>query len=291
MNNYIKLFGFLLLGLILLRTDAKSLAEVFSGTHVGLLFAAVIVSFVSLGVKSVRWNRMLLVQGSSYPIYKAFRIYASGFYLGLATPGRIGELARVLYLERDFKMTVGAGLSTVVLDRLLDLYALVAVGLVASFHFDVFGPFSAIFLVGVILMLVTPFFLLYTPIVKWFTRKLLGPAVRSRFGAALGDGTGDFFAGMEKMISPRFIFWWLLTALAYGLFFWAGHLLAMALAIDIGFVDATLVFGLANLLSLVPITIAGVGTRDAIFIFAFTNALALTEAQALAFSALVLFVF
>jgi hypothetical protein len=92
------------------------------------------------------------------------------------------------------------------------------------------------------------------------------------------------------MISPKFVSWFFLTVAAYVLFFISAYFLSMSLSIPIGFIDVALVFGLANLFSLVPITVAGVGTRDAIFVYAFA-VLSLTEAEALAYSAFILLTF
>jgi hypothetical protein len=290
MNKYIKMLGFGLLGVILVRTDTAALARVFARADVGLWGLAFGMSMVSLLFKAVRWNRMLATQGIAYPYRKAVTVYFAGIYLGFATPGRLGELSRVLYLKRDFKTPVGLGLSTVVLDRLVDLCALIGVGLIACYHFNVAGTLSIVFLFGAAAMAVFPFLLLSRDAAKWFTRKLFATTVRRRVGRLLSDGTEDFYLGMERMISPKFISWFFLTLAAYTLFFLSAYVLSKSLQIPIGFIDVTLVFGLANLLSLIPVTVAGVGTRDAIFVYAFAM-LSLMEAEALAYSAFILVTF
>lgn len=290
MNQYVKLFGFALLGVLLLRTDTAALAQVIARVDLGLWGVALLTSLVVVVFKAVRWNRMLATQDISYPYFKAVVVYFAGIYLGFATPGRLGELARVLYLKRDFETPAGLGLSTVVLDRLVDLCALIGVSFIACYHFEVAGELSIVFLAGVAALVVFPFLLLSQDAAKWFTRRLFAATVRRRIGRLLSDGTEDFYRGMERMISPRFVSWFFLTVAAYGLFFLSAHMLAAALHISIRFVDVALIFGFANLLSLVPVTVAGVGTRDAVFIYAFPL-LALTEAEALAYSAFILLTF
>ena len=39
----------------------------------------------------------------------------------------------------------------------------------------------------------------------------------------MSDGTEDFYRGMERMISPRFVSWFFLTVAAYGLFFLSAY--------------------------------------------------------------------
>ncbi|MCP4601787.1 MAG: flippase-like domain-containing protein [Proteobacteria bacterium] len=290
MKQFSKLLGFLLLGVILWKTDISELGTVLANANIELLSAAFCVSLLSIVCKAVRWNWMLATQGFKYPIHRALNVYLSGIYIGLATPGRLGELTRLLYLKRDFKASAGIGLSSVVLDRVFDLYALLAVGLIASIRFITVDRFSSFFLIGIAVFVGMPFLLLSPRFGRWFTKKLLGHTARKKFGKILSDGTEDFFDGLGQMLSWRLIPWGIVTIIAFSFFFWAGHLIASSLGIHIDFIDAALVLGLANLLSLIPITVAGVGTRDAVFVFAFAT-LALTKAQALAFSALVLAVF
>ncbi len=290
MKRYLKLVGFALLGIILWRVDISTFGEVLSSAQVGPLAAAFGVSLLSIFVKASRWRGMLAALDFSYRRHRATMVYLAGIYIGIATPGRLGELARVLYIKRDFKASAGLGLSSVVLDRIFDLYVLMAAGLIASFRFELAGSLSAVFLVGVVALLGAPLMLLNPRFGRWFTRRILARAMRKKFGQVLSEGADDFFAGLESMLSIRLVWWGLLTVAAYLLFFWSGYLIATSLGIEIGMVDAALTLGLANLLSLVPITVAGVGTRDAVFVFAFAF-LALTPTHALAFSALVLLVF
>ncbi|HUT78183.1 MAG TPA: lysylphosphatidylglycerol synthase domain-containing protein, partial [Polyangia bacterium] len=107
---------------------------------------------------------------------------------------------------------------------------------------------------------------------------------------SLADNTGDFYDGVGRLLGPRLLLDGLLTLGAYAVLFAGAALLAMSLGIEVTAVEAGLLLGLANLVALVPVTVAGVGTRDAVFVLAFP-ALGLTEAQALAFSALVLAAF
>ncbi len=290
MRQLIRLAGFLLLGVIIWRSDTDALGAVLSEARGGLLLAAFGLSLISLFFKALRWNAMLGAQGFKYSFHRAFIVYLAGIYIGLATPGRLGELARLLYVKRDFNVNAGVGLSSVVVDRLCDLYMLVAVGCLAILRFAVVGDLSPFFFVGLAAMLVIPLVLLNPAVGRWFTNRLLGRTVRRKLRHVLVDGVDDFFRGLEKMLGWRLLVWGGLTIAAYVFFFGAAQMIAISLGIPIRFTDTVLVLGLANLLSLIPITVAGVGTRDAVFIFTFAF-LALSEAQALAFSALVLAVF
>ncbi|MCP4678326.1 MAG: flippase-like domain-containing protein [Deltaproteobacteria bacterium] len=290
MGKYIKILGFPILGLILWRTDLGELGRILETCRPEYLAVSLGVTATAIIVKALRWNLMLRYQGFSYPWLNAIIVYFSGIFIGIATPGRLGELSRVLYVKRDIDITAGMCLSSVVFDRLLDLYLLMVVGFAACFRFDIAGRASPLFLAFLGILAIAPLLLLSPRISRFFVRRMLGRAARKKFVKVLSDGVEDFFSGVEKLLSWRLGLSVLLTLVAYAFFFYAGYLLVKSLGIPIGLTDTTLVLGLANLLSLVPITVAGVGTRDAVFIFAFSS-LALAEAQALGFSALVLAVF
>jgi uncharacterized protein (TIRG00374 family) len=290
-KNLTRLVGLVILGVILWRTDMAALGNTLAGCRFIPLAAAFAACLAAVTVKGLRWKFLLDAQGFFYPARRAVVIYFSGLYTGLVTPGKLGELARMLYVKRDFNTSAGRALSALVLDRIFDLYALLLVGLTACFRFNLAAGFTPLFLLFVAVALVLPLVLLNPRLGRWFTRKLLGRVAEKRLGKLSAEGAHDFIEGIEALLSPRSLIVAVgFTVVAYVGIFGLGYLLTLSLDIGIGFVDAALVLGLANLLSLVPITVAGVGTRDAVFVFVF-GILGYSQAQALAFSALVLAVF
>lgn len=290
--KYLKLTGFAVLIFILWRTDTRELSSVLARSAPLVLLGAFGVSLLSLSLKAFRWQIMLRHLGFAYSLKRAMSVYWSGIFAGLATPGRLGELARAVYVKRDFDTSLGLALSTVVFDRIFDVYALMIVGLLAAHRFEIAGRFSPVFLFVVVIVLVLPLLLLSPSRGRKLAKTLFQTLVKKKLGhvKALAEGTNDFFQGLEKLISWKIAIFGLATAVAYFFFLFAGYLISQSLQIDIRAVDAALILGLANLLALIPVTIAGVGTRDAVFIFGFSF-LALNRSEALAFSALVLVVF
>ncbi|MFO8072511.1 MAG: lysylphosphatidylglycerol synthase transmembrane domain-containing protein [Polyangia bacterium] len=290
MRRYVKLLGFALLAYILWRADVGALGETLAACRLDLVAAGFSAGLFAIAIKALRWRSMLLRQGHDYGAWRSVKVYAVGIYAGIATPGRLGELSRVLYLRRDIGVGVGAGLSSVVVDRVLDLYFLVAVGIAAAYRFGVSGDLSFAIAVTAAALALLPVVALHPRAGRWLARRATSLLGRTRLGRGLADSTEEFYDGVETLLSAWLLIGALTTAAAYATFFLAAHLLALSVGIDIAPADTALTVGLANLASLVPITVAGVGTRDAIFVLAFAS-LGLAEAQALAFSALVLAVF
>jgi hypothetical protein len=76
-----------------------------------------------------------------------------------------------------------------------------------------------------------------------------------------------------------------LTLLAYAIFFGQARLLAVALDLEVGIVYLAVCLSVAGVITLLPISFSGLGTRDAILIALFAP-LGLAAEQAVAFSTL-----
>lgn len=290
MKKYLKIAGLLLLVWILWRTDLGQVGAVLARCRLELLLAALALNLSSIAVKAGRWQLMLRTQGFDYGLLRSIRVYFSGVFIGTATPGRVGDLARVLYVRRDLGISLGFGLSSVIMDRLMDIYMLLGVGLLACFRFGVAGYSRGVFLLPAAVLALAPL-VLFSPrhgrrLVQWS----LGLFQRTKLGRRVAGGVDDLYHGLSTLIAPSLIAGGLLTLLSYGGVFGAGYLGALSLHIPISAVDTALVVGLANLLSLLPITVAGLGTREAVFLYCF-SVLGLDPALALGFSIVILFLF
>ena len=77
----------------------------------------------------------------------------SSIYIGFVTPGRLGEFVKAVYLKSDKGLSLSKGMSSVLVDRLFDLYLLIILGLIGIWKFDILGKLS-----NTSLLLLTIFF-------------------------------------------------------------------------------------------------------------------------------------
>ena len=92
-------------------------------TVVAILFA--------FGLRAARWRFIL---ASSYPVgfWQAFHPLMIGFMINCVLPGRVGEFARPLVLNRKEAVPVSTGLATVAVERIFDLIILLLLFLAVS---------------------------------------------------------------------------------------------------------------------------------------------------------------
>ncbi|MCX6796329.1 MAG: lysylphosphatidylglycerol synthase transmembrane domain-containing protein, partial [Candidatus Falkowbacteria bacterium] len=107
-------------------------------------------------IKAWRWRIMLSRQNINYPFTQIILIYLSGIFFGAITPGRIGELGRLYYLKKDQHSTFNS-LTTLILDKVLDLILALILGVAGLFiysrYLHINQTYISVFIVLLILFL------------------------------------------------------------------------------------------------------------------------------------------
>lgn len=258
--------GPVLLAVILLRVDPASIWSVLRKSHPGWLGIAVVATPVMLLFKAARWQSLLRGLGVSYPLPTAFLSYYVCLFIGNLTPGRLGELVRAAHLVQDREIDPGRALSSVVVDRLFDLFALLFLGGLALSSLGgtddiLLGIGGALFLlVCATFVLVLPKTVVNKPSVVQTERK------RSRRGprmTALFDLLGGFRDGLLGIRPSSLVRATLLTLIANGIYFSLCYFLARSLSLRVGILPIAGATALGSLVALIPMTVAGLGTREA----------------------------
>ena len=222
-----------------------------------------------LFVKSYRWHYLLKQQEIHYSPVQSFLVYMRGLYFGFITPSRLGEFVKTLYLKSDKGISISKGFSSVLLDRLFDLYLLIILGFIGIWKFGILGKLSSSFLVLTIIVVLSPLIMLNKQLMGNFINTLYKIAVVNKVKGQIEERFEDFYSGIQKLINPRLLVSGLLTCLGYCMFFIQCYLIVMAMGLSINFFTITLFMAISNLISFIPISISGLGTRDAILIYLF----------------------
>jgi len=283
-----RLIGPAILVFILARVDAKQAMAIVQRADPTMLAAAMALLPIILAVRSHRWYLLLRDQSIVLGLLETLCVYAVGGCLGIVTPGRLGELLRVAYIRRQAS-GVGAAFASVIIDRLLDVAVLMVVGIAALYpllRFEslvlralvVVGALAAI--LGVILSIARPW--LFTQV-----RNLAQAARARRLGERIAAEGRDFMTALGRL-RPRT---WAIAAFeslaGWILSWWGIYLLAAAVDLAIPFRAIAGASALAAMLTMLPISVLGLGTRDATLIM-FLGSAGVSEAEALALSALTL---
>lgn len=259
-GNILKVLGSALILWLLIRHiswDKDTFREVLSNLKAGWFILSLTGVLLVLGVKSIRWNLLLRQESCNYPFTKSLHAYLASFTIGLITPGRLGEIARLYYVREDTGINFYTSFKTIVADRIFDFALLVWFGITGMLYFyKVAGDFHGIVYLGAVGMLMLGgWFVIKVAIEKLFKnpRPLSLVNLVKQIWQSLFD---------KAMLLP-----WMLTLLAYYLFYVANQWIFKSIGIDLGITDIGFILSLMSLATLIPISIAGFGTREASLVF------------------------
>jgi uncharacterized protein (TIRG00374 family) len=85
---------------------------------------AILVTVLSFILRAVRWQ-IILESTCRISIWRAFHPLMIGFMINCVLPGRLGELARPVILQKEEKVPFATGLATVVTERVFDIFLLI----------------------------------------------------------------------------------------------------------------------------------------------------------------------
>ncbi|MGD8414752.1 MAG: lysylphosphatidylglycerol synthase transmembrane domain-containing protein [Candidatus Latescibacterota bacterium] len=281
--------GIIIFAFILWKLDLRAAWEILSGTRVWLLGVALVLTVPFVLIKAHRWRFLLGMQGIRYDVKDCTYAYLAGMYLGLVTPGRVGDFVKVVYLKRDRSVPMSKGVTSVIVDRLCDLLLLVAVACAGGLAFTLSGNIMAV-IVGFGLVIVAILLIFLNEPVR---NLVLGNLFKLVLPKKAKDGAEvrieSFYQGVDHFKSVRLVVPIALTVLAYAIFFLQCYLITRAANIPIGYMNAAYCISVANLVSLLPISVSGIGTRDATLISMF-SVLNLPKESAVVFSMLFLII-
>jgi uncharacterized protein (TIRG00374 family) len=88
------------------------------------LLPAALLALVSFFIRAVRW-RFIILSSHQIGIWQAFHPLMIGFMINCILPGRVGELARPMILQKKQKIPFATGIATVAAERIFDVAALI----------------------------------------------------------------------------------------------------------------------------------------------------------------------
>jgi uncharacterized protein (TIRG00374 family) len=88
------------------------------------ILPAILITMLSFVLRAVRW-RIILESAKKISVARAFHPMMIGFMINCVLPGRLGEVARPVILQKEEKIPFATGLATVVAERVFDICLLI----------------------------------------------------------------------------------------------------------------------------------------------------------------------
>lgn len=290
MKRYLPIvLGILLFALILREVNLSATWALLKQAEWTLLLLALLSFLAMVYLKGIRWSYLLRMQGVSYSVWNCFLIYMGTLYLGNLTPGRAGDFAKVFYLKEDLRLPIGRGMTSVLVDRVFDLYLLLILGCAGILTYPM--PVDP-----ALIKAVWAFFAVLAVITLLaFNKRIGGLLLKAAFQRLMKQEHRektdklfeDFHGGMEAFYKPAIFVPAFLSLLSYVSFFGGCYLIALSIHLPISVLYLSFCVSVVNIVSL--LTFLGMGTREGALIILF-GLVSLTQNQAMAYSLLLLFV-
>ncbi len=277
-SKWMRIIGIILFLFILTRLDFHTAFKNLINFKWKWLIVYGILSILMLIFKSLRWRSVLLKQGIDYPMFKVCAINANTSFLGMITPGRLGELSKVVYLQED-EIPFSKSIVSVLIDRAYDLGILIIFSVIALFYF------ADILMVGIKNLFFFIFLFFGVGILIFLFRSNIWELLKKAMKLLLPEAkysliVKEWYQFKTEIIKifyptmPRMIFY---TILIYCCYYAQINIVAHGFNVSVSFIYLSFCMTLASIVSLLPISIGGLGTREAIFIFLLSRVLVSPE--------------
>ena len=259
-----RLIGICLLIFILFQMDWRQASDIIHQINPLYMAFALANIVVLIGLKSWRWKSILTGQGIHLSFGKAFEYYACSIFLGVATPGRIGELGRAFFLSQSGKSSLPQGVFSVIADRLFDVYFFLLISLLGMAALDSFTVNTQLVWIGVIVALLFPAMVFLR---NTFGLNRLFTAMLCKLTSVLRmDIAGSWRS--DKPFAAKYIVYAAILSICSGaVYFFQCYVIAKALALPFSYAEIAFIISITTLVSLLPITIMGLGTRESVLLF------------------------
>jgi len=269
-KKLIRAIGPLLLIFFLIKiVDPWAVVDHLKGIRVGIFLMSILFFPIVISAQTFRWWLVCqnLSLGASFQ--SLFPICYISRFLSIIPVTGVFALAKIIYLREEGKPVGGTAVS-IILDKILDILGLVFFGLFAFFYFPekIFSDSSIwVLYCGIVLFIaVTIVTIIFGKNLWSALRSLLKQYMNQRIRKIGGNIEADlnrFWSGFNLKICSIFLALAIVIGLLRSLVL---YVLAISVNIHVSFALIVGCRALVGIVSIIPISIGGLGTRDAVLL-------------------------
>lgn len=263
--NYKKLLpiiGILILLYILTTLDLGEVYNVLSNINptYSLISFLAIVPIVLL--VNIQWQILLKKQRIKVSFIYSLKNIFIGYFYGFISPGGIGGYTRVLYLENESKSPLGKCLSNIIIFNTIDYLSMLLLGAIAAIILSSLYPYLFVLIIVMLIIVVYLFiFFLRKEKSKNFFLKIIQKRIFKAIKDRLMDSIDSFYEDLPRF--KHIIIPFGISIIGWIVSFIELYLISKLFLIDVPFIYFILIIAIANVIASLPITIYGLGTREA----------------------------
>ena len=243
-NIIVTLITIFIFAILFSKIDFFSVVSIIRKVNLLILLIAVSFSFVfTFVLVPLKWKLVLDCIKCNLSFKEVFFIHASALLICTIMPFRSGDLIKSLYLKRQNKLSFRKATSTLIFDNAMDLFTLLFFSFLAFIFLSVQFPFKLY-----LWFLIVVFFIVCVILIA---KKI----------------PSDFFYSFKMITLKKTLFIFMLSLLGYFISFISIYFIFVSIDGTVPFLKIMFYFPIITLISIIPITISGLGTREAATIF------------------------
>ena len=261
-KNILPIVGILILVYLLIKIGVGNILSSISDFNFWYSPLVILCICLPLVIGPYKWGLLLRAQKIKIDFYSLFKLNLASIFYSSITPGRVGSFIKIYYFKNHAKKKLGECASSIMIDRFLDLFTVV-----------LFAVFGAIVLVHYFSGVLIPFIILLFAILvgfifffnkqrsEWVLKYVYRFLVPKKLKEIARDSFHSFYKNLPRkrdLILPflvSIVHWFAIYSASYFVF--------LALGMKINYFIYIFLFSVASLISFLPVTIAGLGTREA----------------------------
>ena len=268
--------GIVILIYTIYSLDIEKIKNAFFSIKPIFIILALSLTLPRVLIRNYAWQLIQKEHNIKLTFFQSLKIFLIGYFYGSITPGYLGQLMRIPYMKEKTgepygKLFVNSSIESIVHSS--SVYITLVIGALL-----VLEKFPGILLVAVVWIIILASIILYF-IKKERGEKLFYTLIKylipKKFKYNLNRFVQTFyndFPKINKLIIPFF-----LGVLTWIIIFSQEYIIVIALGLNIPYIWFLLLFPLANAAGFIPITFAGLGTRELAAIVLFSSLFAVAE--------------
>jgi len=268
LRNLFPIIGLLLFAYIIYNIGIDELYHNLLLVNPIYIVINIILVFVSFLLPTYKWILILKYQNVAVSFKNLLKIFLISTFYGNVTPGRAGSWIRVYYLKDVIKRPLGFCSSSIFIDRMMDLLTLLlfAIGgifLISKDYYWLLWPLILIFIVSI-----SSSIFLFDKKRNLFVLKFIYKYfVPKRFKTLVKENYLSFYENVPSF--KKLLYPFILSIISWMVFYSLPYVFFVALGIKLNYIYYVFLYALSTLITLLPISVAGIGTREASLIVLF----------------------
>jgi len=268
-KRYLPIIGIALFVYILIKVDILTVIQEVKNVKIYYLLVAVLFVFLVTLFGTLKWYAIAFFQDIKIPFLEALKINFISNYYGFITPSKLGSVVRAEYLKKyTEKENIGKGLFNFIIDKILDISSVILMAIFFSFIFRDIVEIPIIFFTALFLsfVLITLYFIKKErskSVLRFFGRKFVPNKFKDKFILTFES----FYEHVPK--KRYFILFFILNLINWVVIYLTYYFIGLSFGIDISFIYYLAIFPIGTLVSMIPISVGGLGTREVTLISLF----------------------